>query len=988
MAKTLSVDLVLNSMGFKQGIEQAKEGTEQYASAVKISDANIKALNRAMTNSQKEARALAIAFNSLSKAEQESAKGKALQRQMWETAEAAAKLRDITDDTNAMIKAMASDTAGLDALKEGMDIGKSAATAYAGAIAKLSGNEKALKDVVANIAMIEGAFGTAIKINTALQKQSSIMIGIRRIQLLASKKAIEAETAATKGATIAQKAFNLVAKANPYVLLATAAVAAAAALTGFMIATSKNTEEEKKAAKAAEDLKKKQEELRKKQGEIAETAAKTRTKFFELQVAWENLKTQAEKKKWIDENQNAFKELGLSITSVKTAENIFINMTDDVCDALLRRAIAAKKADQAAQDLIDMEKKYETTGKTKKTARAEAGDVAPAGKGIPKEWKDAKLEVGVDFVWDRSANSVDEKALAVETAKLTEAGAKKLNEARHAAAQKELQENRKNYLKEKKQKEEEYKENLKAEAKANKDLKKLGDAPKGGGSETTKKQLTELQKLTQAADDYQKKIENIKDPTTEAGQQELADLQQKWANAALAAEKYKHAIGEPVDTKNIEKIAQILNYTKKQTNDLKIELGVKLDENDVDEYEKELKDRIKQVEKDYKIAVKNNDEAAKQAAADAYYTAQRELNNYELTVKIKPVMDPQKFNEAFSKIEEKVTKQDKTWNFDGLNEDMQKQANDMVKRIDTLKDAQKELIDLQKQTNDPGQLKQIKERIDAYKEEEQALSAYADKLEELSDGLKAKEKKFKRFSDTIGTIGDAVGVINSMQGAITSLGDAFDEGASGWEKFTAVLQMGMTVLQAIITIMGIINTIQEIFNTGKAVAGQETTKEAAAHTANATAIAAETAATTANAAVETAAIAPTMALTQAMMKLAAANIFNAHSFIPFAGPAIAAGFVGAMEALVNSIVAFKDGGIVPGNSFSGDKVLARLNSNEMVLNTQQQKRLFAMLNGLEPLRGNSQVVEIQGVIRGKDLMLVQKNYNSLAGKSKQNINIG
>ncbi len=42
---------------------------------------------------------------------------------------------------------------------------------------------------------------------------------------------------------------------------------------------------------------------------------------------------------------------------------------------------------------------------------------------------------------------------------------------------------------------------------------------------------------------------------------------------------------------------------------------------------------------------------------------------------------------------------------------------------------------------------------------------------------------------------------------------------------------------------------------------------------------------------------------------------------------------------------FAQGGIVGGNSFSGDQVSARLNSGEMVLNKKHQAQLFAMANG-------------------------------------------
>ena len=43
------------------------------------------------------------------------------------------------------------------------------------------------------------------------------------------------------------------------------------------------------------------------------------------------------------------------------------------------------------------------------------------------------------------------------------------------------------------------------------------------------------------------------------------------------------------------------------------------------------------------------------------------------------------------------------------------------------------------------------------------------------------------------------------------------------------------------------------------------------------------------------------------------------------------------------IQAFENGGIVGGTSFSGDKLFARINSGEMVLNNKQQRNLTGML---------------------------------------------
>ena len=50
-------------------------------------------------------------------------------------------------------------------------------------------------------------------------------------------------------------------------------------------------------------------------------------------------------------------------------------------------------------------------------------------------------------------------------------------------------------------------------------------------------------------------------------------------------------------------------------------------------------------------------------------------------------------------------------------------------------------------------------------------------------------------------------------------------------------------------------------------------------------------------------------------------------------------------SMVSTISAFATGGIVGGNQKSGDNVLVRVNSGEMILNAAQQARLFALANG-------------------------------------------
>ena len=78
-----------------------------------------------------------------------------------------------------------------------------------------------------------------------------------------------------------------------------------------------------------------------------------------------------------------------------------------------------------------------------------------------------------------------------------------------------------------------------------------------------------------------------------------------------------------------------------------------------------------------------------------------------------------------------------------------------------------------------------------------------------------------------------------------------------------------------------------------------------------------------------------------------ANATASGAKLPFPANlvAIAAGVAAVVGALSMISGAFADGGIVGGSSWTGDKLMARVNSGEMILNGAQQSRLFAIANG-------------------------------------------
>lgn len=168
-----------------------------------------------------------------------------------------AMLRDAVKDATDEITRMASDTSDLDAVL-GLAAGASGGfAAYTGAM-ELFGSEseevqEAQKKLQAAIAITTGVQA----IQNAVQKQSAIMLGISRLQMAALSKAqvynrlvTMQGTKATLAATIAQKAFNLIAAANPYVLLALALVTVVGALVLFASNTDKSAKSQQKLNEA------------------------------------------------------------------------------------------------------------------------------------------------------------------------------------------------------------------------------------------------------------------------------------------------------------------------------------------------------------------------------------------------------------------------------------------------------------------------------------------------------------------------------------------------------------------------------------------------------------------------------------------------------------------------------------------------------------------------------------------------------------------
>lgn len=96
-------------------------------------------------------------------------------------------------------------------------------------------------------------------------------------------------------------------------------------------------------------------------------------------------------------------------------------------------------------------------------------------------------------------------------------------------------------------------------------------------------------------------------------------------------------------------------------------------------------------------------------------------------------------------------------------------------------------------------------------------------------------------------------------------------------------------------------------------------------------------------------------------------------------PANIGAIASVMATLISTFASFPkfaDGGIVGGSSYFGDKLLARVNSGELILNQKQQESLYHMT---EDDRGGGVTIGFDRV-RGSDIYLALKNYMKDTGK--------
>lgn len=345
-------------------------------------------------------------------------------------AEQAGAYADALGDAQTATNVFANDNFKLEAMAQGLS-GIAGAASIATGVMGLLGKEnedvaKAIMKVQSVLAVLNGVQAVA----NVLNKDSALMLRVKQIRTAAATTATTVDTVAigvNTTATVvnnsAQKAWN-VTKAVAKALLGDwtgLVLVGAVALGTYALATDDSTEALKEQTKATDKAKEAQDNYN---SDLATTTGQLVSKYRLLQNEWKNLKSIGDKTQWIKDNATEFKNLGLKVSDLKSAEDVFVNNTSNVVAALKARAQAMAAQNMLTQAYTDF---YNTQLYNKSTV---------AGGGywkVVKSGDDMKRYGQEDFngwaKWARDKYGWDTKwSEYYSGGKFTELGAKSYNE--------------------------------------------------------------------------------------------------------------------------------------------------------------------------------------------------------------------------------------------------------------------------------------------------------------------------------------------------------------------------------------------------------------------------------------------------------------------------------------------------------------------------------------------------------------------------------
>lgn len=269
-----------------------------------------------------------------------------------------------------------------------------------------------------------------------------------------------------------------------------------------------------------------------------------------------------------------------------------------------------------------------------------------------------------------------------------------------------------------------------------------------------------------------------------------------------------------------------------------------------------------------------------------------------------------------------------------------------------------------------------------YSEELDGLEKQINSLHNKIQDRLTFQLKIEGAQDALGGLNDFASIgsnLASIPDTLDSIADSSNDAAAAFQYFGVIINSVQDIIDGIKVTMEIYKALQDLFTVSTQAQNLAIQDNAASQVQQAATSEANTLAKT----TETVA---NKALEASVLDLAAAEIFAAHAYIPFAGVPIATANVGAMmgsmagvHATSLGLTAMANGGIVGGMQFSGDATIIRANKGEMILNKEQQANLFSLLDSPSARGGGNGDVRFE--IQGDKLVGVLNNHNRYHSKS-------
>ena len=753
-----------------KGIENAGEDAKKSLDQMLQQKNSTSNYRRQLMQLTKQLTDLTVNYRSLSDEEKQSEFGVALAQRIDELTSKASMFKDAMLDVQQSISESASDTANWDAFQQLIDVSTSALQSFAGVAGLSEESVEGLTRTIAAMQTIGAASNTVIKIGNALQKQSALMLGVRRTQELAAAAAIKLKTAAevkgkaaTVAATAAQKALNTVAKANPYVLLASAVIALGTALVAFAKKSSEATKAEKARKEAAEEAAESIKDARSKE---AKSVGEVTAKYRILQLEYSKL-DQNDKITWIKDNATAFDSLGLKINNVNDADQIFVTQSAKVIAALQARAKAEALEEKYKEEVIKAEeKKAEVVRKT-----AKEGDRFFTADGkVPKQLKEAGLtEKELKYEWGGGQSGAG-------TYILTPEATKKLQEyydTQYDVAVKAADESTS------------YWENRMVEAaneaaKAAKEIEGLITTPKNGNTGSTKSSSSSK---TSDNDDI------FDSGSLRAAQKTVTDLQDKLNRMSP-------------DDKAFDKVKADLKAAEKIVEDIKKKMSDPDAAKTLVEQYDEASKKINDIVKEYNIGIIDEETAKKQI--EAINAELQKLGLKPIEIKLKPVVNKGKWDGAFDKDNDTKTAIDSVVKAYSL------------KLID--KDYAQEAIDAINVERINANLQPIYLNLD---------------IEGVKQGIDKAMQMFDTFGslgNVVSSINSVYESFNNLSTAMDEADNSWERFMLGFDAGMKIMNVFTTILGTINTLMETFQMIQELVTAAKLKDAAATSVQIAADT--------------------------------------------------------------------------------------------------------------------------------------------------------------